>query len=63
MVMVNFYDARASWFADVNAKNLTELAGATICMLQGSTHELNLADWQRQHNIQFQIVLLDTPTC
>ena len=29
-------------------------------MLQGSTHELNLADWQRQHNIQFQIVLLDT---
>jgi len=61
MVMVNFYDGQGFLVRKtVNAKNLTELAGATICMLQGSTHELNLADWQRQHNIQFQIVLLDT---
>jgi len=44
----------------VKAANLTDLAGATICMLQGSTHEFNLADWEKQHNIQFQIVLLDT---
>ena len=61
MVMVNFYDGQGFLMRKtVAAKNLTELAGATICMLQGSTHELNLADWQRQHNVQFQIVLLDT---
>jgi general L-amino acid transport system substrate-binding protein len=61
MVMVNFYDGQGFLVnKKVNAKNLTELAGATICMLQGSTHELNLADWMKQHNIQFQIVLLDT---
>ena len=61
MVMANFYDGQGFLAKKtVKATNLTELAGATICMLQGSTHELNLADWQRQHNIQFQIVLLDT---
>ena len=61
MVMVNFYDGQGFLMRKtVKAANLTELAGATICMLQGSTHELNLADWMKQHNIQFQIVLLDT---
>ncbi len=61
MVLVNFYDGQGFLVRKtVKAKNLSELAGATICMLQGSTHELNLADWQKQHNIQFQIVLLDT---
>jgi general L-amino acid transport system substrate-binding protein len=61
MVMVNFYDGQGFLVRkSVKAQNLTELAGATICMLQGSTHELNLADWMKQHNIQFQIVLLDT---
>src|SRR4029077_16927739 len=61
MVMVNVYDGQGFLVRKtVKAKNLSELAGATICMLQGSTHELNLADWMKQHNIQFQIVLLDT---
>src|SRR5476651_2584603 len=61
MVMVNFYDGQGFLVnKKVKATNLMELAGATICMLQGSTHELNLADWMKQHNIQFQIVLLDT---
>jgi general L-amino acid transport system substrate-binding protein len=61
MVMVNFYDGQGFLVRKtVKAANLTELAGATICMLQGSTHEFNLADWEKQHNVQFQIVLLDT---
>jgi general L-amino acid transport system substrate-binding protein len=61
MVMVNFYDGQGFLVRKtVKAANLAELAGATICMLQGSTHELNLADWMKQHDIQFQIVLLDT---
>ena len=61
MVGVNFYDGQGFLMRKtVKAANLKELAGATICMLQGSTHELNLADWMKQHNIQFQLVLLDT---
>ena len=61
MVGVNFYDGQGFLMRKtVKAANLKELAGATICMLQGSTHEMNLADWMKQHNIQFQIVLLDT---
>jgi general L-amino acid transport system substrate-binding protein len=61
MVMVNFYDGQGFLVRKtVKAASLTDLAGATICMLQGSTHEFNLADWEKQHNIQFQIVLLDT---
>jgi general L-amino acid transport system substrate-binding protein len=41
-------------------EHLPDLAGGTICMLQGSTHELNLADWMKQHSVEFHIVLLDT---
>ena len=61
MVGVNFYDGQGFLVRKtVKAEHLKDLAGATICMLQGSTHELNLADWMKQHNTQFQIVLLDT---
>ena len=61
MVMVNFYDGQGFLVPKTSkATSLTELAGGTVCMLQGSTHELNLADWMKQHNIEFHIVLLDT---
>jgi general L-amino acid transport system substrate-binding protein len=61
MVMVNFYDGQGFLVRkDSKIAHLADLAGGTICMLQGSTHELNLADWMKQHNIDFKIVLLDT---
>jgi general L-amino acid transport system substrate-binding protein len=61
MVMVNFYDGQGFLVRkDAKIAHLPDLAGGTICMLQGSTHELNLADWIKQHNIEFKIVLLDT---
>ncbi len=61
MVMTNFYDGQGFLVRKtVKAGNVKDLAGATVCMLQGSTHELNLADWMKQNNIQFQLVLLDT---
>ncbi len=61
MVQVNFYDGQGFLVPKSSkAAHLPDLAGATICMLQGSTHELNLADWMKQHNIEFKIVLLDT---
>ena len=61
MVFTNFYDGQGFLVRKtVKASNVKDLAGATVCMLQGSTHELNLADWMKQNNIQFQLVLLDT---
>ena len=61
MVMVNFYDGQGFLVRnEAKVSHLPDLAGGTICMLQGSTHELNLADWMKQHNIEFHIVLLDT---
>ena len=61
MVQVNFYDGQGFLVRkDAKLAHLPDLAGGTICMLQGSTHELNLADWMKQHNIEFKIVLLDT---
>src|SRR4051794_13478967 len=61
MVMVNFNDGQGFLVRrDAKVAHLPDLAGGTICMLQGSTHELNLADWMKQHNTEFHIVLLDT---
>ncbi len=61
MIMVNFYDGQGFLVPKTSkAAHLPDLAGATICMLQGSTHELNLTDWMKQHSIDFKIVLLDT---
>jgi general L-amino acid transport system substrate-binding protein len=61
MVQVNFYDGQGFLVRkDAKVGSLQDLAGGTICMLQGSTHELNLADWMKQHGIEFHIVLLDT---
>ena len=61
MVEVNFYDGQGFLVRkDAKVGSLQDLAGGTICMLQGSTHEMNLADWMKQHGIEFHIVLLDT---
>lgn len=61
MVGVNFYDGQGFLVPKKsNLHSLQDLAGGTICMLQGSTHEMNLADWMKQHNVDFHIVLLDT---
>ncbi|HVZ09830.1 amino acid ABC transporter substrate-binding protein [Rhodopila sp.] len=61
MVMVNFYDGQGFLVRkDAKIKHLEDMADGTICMLQGSTHEMNLADWMKQHNISFHVVLLDT---
>jgi general L-amino acid transport system substrate-binding protein len=37
-------------------KSATELNGATICIGQGTTTELNIADYFRAHNMKYQIV-------
>jgi len=61
MVAVNFYDGQGFLVRkSAGVKTLKELAGATVCMLQGSTHEMNLVDWMKANKIELKTVLLDT---
>jgi general L-amino acid transport system substrate-binding protein len=58
---VNFYDGQA--FMVLKAANIahaTDLGGATVCVLPGSTTELNLNDFARRNNLQIQPVVLDS---
>jgi general L-amino acid transport system substrate-binding protein len=57
---VNFYDGQG--FAvrrDAGVARVNDLNGATVCVAQGTTHELNLADLSRARNIRFQPVVFD----
>ncbi len=57
---VNFYDGQG--FAvrrDANVRNIAGLDGATICVAQGTTHELNLGDTFRARNIKFSPVVFE----
>ena len=57
---VNFYDGQG--FAirrDANVGKVQELDGATICVAQGTTHELNLNDVFRARNIKFSPVVFE----
>ena len=59
---VNFYDGQG--FATKKSsgtKAISDLDGATVCMLQGSTHELNITDWFREHKLTFHPVVVETP--
>ena len=50
-------------------KSALELKGATVCVLTGTTTELNLADYNRKNNLKIQAVTFEdntsatTPTC
>jgi general L-amino acid transport system substrate-binding protein len=57
---VNFYDGQG--FAvrrDANVRNVAGLDGATICVAQGTTHELNLGDTFRGRNLKFSPVVFE----
>jgi general L-amino acid transport system substrate-binding protein len=61
MAGVNFYDGQGFLVRkSANVKTIKDLAGATVCLLQGSTHEMNLVDWMKEHQVQLHTVLLDT---
>ncbi len=61
MAAVNFYDGQGFLVRkSANVKTVKELAGGTVCMLQGSTHEMNIIDWMRQNKVEMKTVLLDT---
>lgn len=54
---INFYDGQGFLVRKSSGiKSGKDLNGTTICVSQGTTNELNLADFSRTNNIKFQIV-------
>jgi general L-amino acid transport system substrate-binding protein len=57
---INFYDGQGFLVKkDLNVKGVKDLNGATICAAQGTTHELNLADYFRANKITYQPVVIE----
>ncbi|TCZ58546.1 amino acid ABC transporter substrate-binding protein [Roseicella aquatilis] len=59
---VNFYDGQG--FAvrrDAKVAKIAELNGATICVAQGTTHEVTLGDMARTRKMQIQPVIFERP--
>ena len=57
---VNFYDGQGFLLrASLGLKSAKELAGASICVVAGSTNELNLSDWARVNNIRYNPVVFE----
>ena len=58
---VNFYDGQGFMVRKkLGVSSAKELNGATICTQQGTTTELNLADFFRSHNIKYEVVAFAT---
>ncbi len=61
MAGVNFYDGQGFMVPKrSNIASARALGGATVCVLPGSTTELNLADFARRENIRIQPVVLSS---
>ncbi len=55
---VNFYDGQGFIVKkSLNVKSALELAGATVCVQQGTTTELNLTDYFRANKISYKPVV------
>jgi general L-amino acid transport system substrate-binding protein len=57
---VTYYDGQAFMVnKKLGVKSAKELAGATVCVLPGSTTELNLADYFRANKMDFKPVVIE----
>ncbi len=57
---INFFDGQGFMLRrSANITRATELQGASICVVSGSTNELNLADWARTNNVRYQPVVFE----
>jgi len=60
-VGVNYYDGQGFMVPKaLNIKTAKELAGATICVIAGTTTELNVADYFRSQGMEYEIVTFAT---
>jgi general L-amino acid transport system substrate-binding protein len=58
---VNYYDGQGFMVRKkLGVDSATKLDGASICVQQGTTTELNVADYFRAHNIKFEPVVFAT---
>jgi general L-amino acid transport system substrate-binding protein len=57
---VNFYDGQGFVVKkDTGVKDLKALNGATVCVAQGTTHEVTLGDYGRANNIEWKPLVFD----
>jgi general L-amino acid transport system substrate-binding protein len=57
---VNYYDGQGFMAKkSLGVKSAKELSGATVCVQTGTTTELNLADFFRSNNLQYQPVVFE----
>ena len=60
-VGINYYDGQGFMVpAELGVSSATELAGATVCIQTGTTTELNLADFFRVNNMDYEPVPIET---
>src|ERR1700687_681085 len=61
-VTVNFFTGQAFMVRKaLNVAHVKELNGATVCVLTGTTLELNIADFGRANNIKINTLLFEKP--
>jgi general L-amino acid transport system substrate-binding protein len=53
---VNFYDGQGFLVKKGAAKTAKDMNGATVCVPQGTTSELNVSDFARTNGIKFEVV-------
>ncbi|WP_207802532.1 amino acid ABC transporter substrate-binding protein [Motiliproteus coralliicola] len=58
---VNYYDGQGFMISkNLGVKSALELDGAAVCIQSGTTTELNLSDYFREHKMSFSPVVFDT---
>src|SRR3954470_1340544 len=57
---INFFDGQGFLLrTSLGVKSAKELVGASICVVAGSTNELNLTDWARLNRIDYRPVVFE----
>jgi general L-amino acid transport system substrate-binding protein len=60
-VQVNYYDGQGFLISKkMGVQNAKELDGATVCVLPGTTTELNVADYFRANNMKMKPVVIES---
>ncbi|MCT7375884.1 amino acid ABC transporter substrate-binding protein [Chelativorans salis] len=58
---VNYYDGQGFMVReDLNVTSALQLSGATVCVQSGTTTELNLTDYFRANNMEFNPVVIES---